>query len=606
MKHLIGKWTLQHKILLGYLALLALVLLTNLLFYRRTLDETVRFNVSYMNQINSQLNLNIDVITSGIDRLNYMQYFDGQMRQILLSDARKKSASQKFTEDLYMQNALNHAFRMNPFFVRGTIINENGDIYCSVSSDIKEYVKYVDRTMREIPGEGNQAYYTNVHETVIRQKTYRVITILQKLYYYGAPLGVLSVDLNYDELTELFDQTYRQDNASAFFVVNKGRVIYQSPNAYVDLESLAHGAEYQRLLSDLEEVAASPEPTRTLSIGTTPCVISAQANKGTKWITVQYIPVSALYKTGFRGMSNLFVLMVIVFFFAVGLSIFLSKQTTKPLGYLIANMRSSKEGRVEQIAVPESIAGNEFGELMRNYNLMAQRINDNITATYVQELSRRRTQLKMLRYQINPHFMYNTLNTISALAEIEGVDDIVQISGSLSKILRYNVKGRDLVRLEDEIEYVHNYLQIQNIRFPGRYRIHIEISDAARACSMLKFLIQPILENAISHGLSDVRKGGQIEILADVQQDELVISVFDNGAGMSEDQLAEWNSRLSGEEELDPPEEGDDSIGLMNVNARIRGYYGSRYGLRIMSEEHVFTRVMLILGALREETGNPS
>ena len=113
----------------------------------------------------------------------------------------------------------------------------------------------------------------------------------------------------------------------------------------------------------------------------------------------------------------------------------------------------------------------------------------------------------MLRYQINPHFMYNTLNTISALAEIEGVPGIVQMAGSLSKILYYNVKGKDVVLLRDEIEYMRNYLQIQDIRFPGRFHTKIEVPADVGNCYMLKFLIQPILENSISHGLSVLKSG---------------------------------------------------------------------------------------------------
>lgn len=412
-------------------------------------------------------------------------------------------------------------------------------------------------------------------------------------------MGVLSVDLNYDELVRRLDKTYSANFVSSLCVVGRDGLIYNSPAAYLEDEELGQGD----LLSHLREEAASMiglnETSRKILIEGKEYLVTAIQNEKTGWTLLQYVPMDVMNTIGFEEIKNMLLVFLAVLLVAVFFSIFLSRQTIQPLENMISAMKFTTKGHLKLMEIPQEFEGNEMGELLHNYNSMAQRINDDIDATYLYEINHKRMELKMLRYQINPHFMYNTLNTISALAEIEGVPGIVQMAGSLSKILYYNVKGKDVVLLRDEIEYMRNYLQIQDIRFPGRFHTKIEVPADVGNCYMLKFLIQPILENSISHGLSDKRTDACIEIRAKQDGEDLYLSIYDNGVGMEEEVCERWNRRLSeGNAEASSEEDDDNGIGLINVNARIKNFYGPRYGLQISSEKGGYTEVTLHLKTL--------
>ena len=491
MKRFFQKQPLRVKIMAGNLLLLVMFLCPSIMFYSQAMEETIDSNINYMNQINSQLNLNVEMIFSPLDRINYLHYSDGEMRRILVSDSAKKTSAQRFEDDLYLRNALNHSFRSSAFILRGAVINKYGDVYCNISSDTDSYQEYVGKLMGGFTWEGqNEAYLTGVHETVIQLANRKVITVLQRLYYYGSYVGVLSVDLNYDELVRRLDKTYSANFVSSLCVVGRDGLIYNSPAAYLEDEELGQGD----LLSHLREEAASMiglnETSRKILIEGKEYLVTAIQNEKTGWTLLQYVPMDVMNT-------------------------------------------------------------------------------------------------------------YNTLNTISALAEIEGVPGIVQMAGSLSKILYYNVKGKDVVLLRDEIEYMRNYLQIQDIRFPGRFHTKIEVPADVGNCYMLKFLIQPILENSISHGLSDKRTDACIEIRAKQDGEDLYLSIYDNGVGMEEEVCERWNRRLSeGNAEASSEEDDDNGIGLINVNARIKNFYGPRYGLQISSEKGGYTEVTLHLKTL--------
>lgn len=177
----------------------------------------------------------------------------------------------------------------------------------------------------------------------------------------------------------------------------------------------------------------------------------------------------------FQGIQNLIVVFAVVLVLAVLFSIFMSQQIIKPLQRMIAGMRLTGEGHLDPMSIPKHMRKTEIGALMEYYNTMVRRINQGIDTTLLYELNNKRMELKMLQYQINPHFLYNTLNTISALAEIENVPQIMEITDNLSQLLRYNVMENSVVPVADEIHFARNYLQIQNVRFPGRFQTEIRI-----------------------------------------------------------------------------------------------------------------------------------
>ena len=600
MRRFFQSISLRSKILLGNLMLLILLLFPSLFVYGDAVGKAMDSNIQYIEQLNNQVNLNVNLLFSPLDRINFIHYSDGELRRILLADASEKSSIERFEDDTYLRNALNHAFRNDSFVVRGGIVNQYGDAYCSVVADTEEYGEYVEGILEEISWEEDpyEAYFTGVHEEVIQQSSKQVVTMVQRLYYFGTYVGTLCVDVSYTRIASQFDSTYTEDSISFLCVLGEdGSLLYNS--SYSGLSTSVLGEE--RNLACLREKSGellSGAGSREISIEGSRYLLTAVRNGKTGWVLVQYAPLDTLNQVVFQGIQNLIVVFAVVLVLAVLFSIFMSRQIIKPLQRMIAGMRLTGEGHLDPMSIPKHMRKTEIGALMEYYNTMVRRINQGIDTTLLYELNNKRMELKMLQYQINPHFLYNTLNTISALAEIENVPQIMEITDNLSQLLRYNVMENSVVPVADEIHFARNYLQIQNVRFPGRFQTEIRIPPEVEECYMLKFLLQPVVENCFSHGLCDKRTGAQVCITGRREGEELFLSVYDNGVGMQPEECAEWNRRL---QEGEDHTQANDSIGLVNVNARIRSFYGGAYGVRLESSPGEFTRVTLHLRAL--ETG---
>ena len=212
----------------------------------------------------------------------------------------------------------------------------------------------------------------------------------------------------------------------------------------------------------------------------------------------------------------------------------------------------------------------------------------------------------MLQFQINPHFIYNTLNIISSIAELNDVPEIVTVSHSLSEVLRYNIKGSDIVTVEQEILQVKNYMQIQFVRFPDRFIVDYDISKEASQCTMLKFLLQPLVENSIQHAFTALRPHDHLKISAFLEDGDLFLSIWDDGCGIDDDEVEALNTSLHKEYNHFQTDSQNVGIGLRNVNDRIRSYYGNEYGITVESCRGMYTRIEIHIRSCAVPPDNPS
>jgi two-component system sensor histidine kinase YesM len=247
------------------------------------------------------------------------------------------------------------------------------------------------------------------------------------------------------------------------------------------------------------------------------------------------------------------------------------------------------------------IDGNdEIGQLYDDLNIMVESINKLINEVYLGEIQKEQLKLrqkeaefKMLANQINPHFLYNTLETIRMKAFCNGDKEIADIVKKLGKIMRRNleVSGKE-VTLKSELELIEGYLQIQSMRFEGMvsYEMNIEDNIDTESYKILPLLLQPVVENAFIHGLEEKRNKGTIIINIFIKEKLLIVKICDDGVGIKLERLQEINKKLDCFEE-----NNGKSIGLMNVNQRIKMYYGGEYEMKIESEFGKGTIVTLFL-----------
>ena len=206
----------------------------------------------------------------------------------------------------------------------------------------------------------------------------------------------------------------------------------------------------------------------------------------------------------------------------------------------------------------------------------------------------RRSELFALQYQINPHFLYNTLDTIRGQALLDDEEDIAQMSEKLARFFRYSISNREtIVRVEEEIHHIEDYLFIQKKRFGDRFDTVIEVeTPELLGCYMLKLMLQPLVENAIMHGLERLKRNGRVRIGISATEKKLLVCVEDNGVGMSEERLNELNAQMrSGVMGEARRTRRGNGIAAQNVNARIKLLFGEEYGLHYRSEPNGGTKV---------------
>lgn len=234
-----------------------------------------------------------------------------------------------------------------------------------------------------------------------------------------------------------------------------------------------------------------------------------------------------------------------------------------------------------------------FNDMLDETNRLNHAIFDTYSKMYELEMANRATEIAYLRSQINPHFLYNTLTLICGLSAEGETDSVVDVTQALSQIFRYSIKGNDFVSVSEELEITKSYVMIQMIRFEDRFSVEYDFTEEAMIARIPKMIIQPLVENAIKHGLEKLLKKGTLKISGrrDKEADTLILTITDTGVGIPAGRLAKLKERLASTSEpnRDAAWHNSDSIGVTNVNSRIYLYYGAPYGIHVESEENVGT-----------------
>lgn len=297
------------------------------------------------------------------------------------------------------------------------------------------------------------------------------------------------------------------------------------------------------------------------------------------------MPQSLLEKNQRTLNEYLLLIGIVISFAAVILSFPISRSLTRQLERITGTMERIKGGET-QLRI-DKLPDDEIGELGLTFNEMLDRIEGLIAKEYEAELAVNQAEYKALQAQINPHFLYNTLDTMSSIAQLRDCDEISELCQSLSNIFRYSLEtGTPFSTVAKEIVHLKNYIYVMNMRMQGEVEYTFEVEEDVLQDSLPRISIQPLVENAINHGLRNSRGEKKVCVRAYREADNLMIVVEDNGVGISADRLEELRKNYRGQE---------NSIGLFNINARMRMLYGDAYGVTIESTEGKGTRVLLTI-----------
>ncbi|WP_276353790.1 cache domain-containing sensor histidine kinase [Cohnella caldifontis] len=395
-------------------------------------------------------------------------------------------------------------------------------------------------------------------------------------------ISVISINIGY----EYFDRLARElckPEEKLVIVSGDGTVIYST-----DSREIFHPAD-EALLAKLKTAKTSGHadmPGRQ-------SVLLFNQSESSGWYMVKEIPNRVLMEDVRRNAATNVILLIGIFVISIILMLFIAIRTTNPIKTIAYAMEKFEEGNGKLQTYLHRI--DEIGKLNRSFNKMTDKINYLINSEYKAKIDEKQARLEALQAQINPHFLNNTLQIVSGIAVEHQIDSIEKISGALSTILRYSLsRNNELVTLSQELNNVEQYLFIQKFRYEDRLDYRVDIDPSLLGCHMPVLTLQPLVENAIKHGMESRMGTGIIRIYNETdERGGCLLVVEDNGTGISAAEADKWNRKFGGEAREE--NSGWNGRGLLNIHDRIRYYFGEEFGLWVESGSGQGFKVMIRL-----------
>ena len=397
-----------------------------------------------------------------------------------------------------------------------------------------------------------------------------------------ATQALLLINLNYRYFEETFSNVNLGNGGYVYLTNDRGDIIWHPKQNEIYSGRFNEDNKYAATLKDGITVENLRGKNITLNVRTIGY---------TGWKLVGVTPSAALGVDGIK--FRFFVLFVadLFLFLLAMINAFISDKISNPIKRLDGSVREIESGNLDVEIVPSgSYEVEHLGKSIKN---MLGRIKVLMSDLVAEHNAKRKSEFDTLQSQINPHFLYNTLDIIVWMIENENSDKAVNIVTALAKFFRISLsKGKNIITVKDEVEHVRNYLMIQNMRFKNRFEYSIDVDEKVLSYSSLKLMLQPLVENAIYHGMEFMDGDGEIDVKVFKEDDSLYFTITDNGLGMSEDMVETLLSK-----DFVPSKKGS-GIGVKNVNERIKLYFGSEYGLKVESEPDEGTKITIHLPAV--------
>ena len=425
------------------------------------------------------------------------------------------------------------------------------------------------------------SYMTAPHVVTIFESWYPwVVTMTKPLPQRGGAAWV-SLDLSFSSISSYINNVSIGQRGYCFLMDRAGNIVYHPQQQLL----------YSGLKTENTAALAGLEDGSYVNDTVIYCLTSVQ---GSDWRIVGVSYVDELVNRNVREMIWLSLwLAVLVLAAALVTSWLLSRLLGRPLRELASAMERF-ETDADHFTYRPVGGAREVRELSDSFGHMVLRIQRLMSTVRQEEINLRKTELKALQAQINPHFLYNTLDSIAWMCEQGRADDAVKMIHALARLFRISIsRGHELIPISKEIEHAENYLKIQNYRYKNQFTYTFDVDPGCLDYYCNKITLQPIIENAIMHGLDLLVDEGCIRVRVSQEGDDILFCVQDNGVGMSPEQahaiLADSQDRTG--------------IGFKNVNDRLQIYFGKQYGLRIVSELDVGTRVEIRMPKIKEVDG---
>ncbi len=568
----IWKWkSLTTSLLVAFSGLILIVIaIISLNNYRLTVDAAEQNSQVYIQEIMRQVNTNIQSYIDNMENISLLAltnkdvtYYISSNSFISKSDSRpyEKRISDLFQNILYSRNDI---ASIMVFGYNGRTVSDRRITALNPNIDPKQQSWYIDAQKMN----GKSIVSPPHIQNVIRGEYRWVISLSRELKSNDGitPEGIFVVDLNLSVIDEMCSQIYLGKKGYVFIVDGTGNIIYH-PQQQLLYSSLAT-EEIPQVLSTSSGQSFTVDDTKGKRI------YSVQdTGLGWKIVGVTYSDDLIANKSSIQHSILLYALLGIGI--SIVISLLLSLHLTKPIKRLQRDMKQVELGNFHiQTSLEED---NEINQLGQSFNVMVNEIKHLMDETVQNSEQKRKAELLLLHAQINPHFLYNTLDSIIWMAEQEKHEEVVDMTSALAKMFRASItRDQELVSIRVEIEHIRQYLFIQKMRYREQLDYVFDIPSHILHYKTVKILLQPFIENAIYHGIRSKTTPGIIYISAWQEDEQLIFEVRDNGLGMTAERLAEVTQGTVATNT-------QHGIGIGNVNERIQLYFGTTYGMTMTS-----------------------
>lgn len=393
-------------------------------------------------------------------------------------------------------------------------------------------------------------------------------------------IGIITVNINQEELNDLISSSSILSNSVSLILDDEGMVLAVSDETLLQ----THGVSSESIFESIEQGQHTVQVDQNaLLLNYSPIGIS-------DWTLVSLIPYTEMLQTSIDTKNRMLLITLVISVLFCFAAYILSKLISKRIIFLANRMKEVQFDNYEPIDTNGGT--DEVSVLINNYNYMLDKMNQYAVSQYELGVALKNTELQALQAQINPHFLYNTLDLLHWLAFDYGVAEISEVVSLLSDYYKLSLsRGMEIITVKDSIKHIEVYVKLQNFRFDNSIRLILNINPEMNDYGILKLLLQPIVENAILHGILEKEdQTGTITITGDIKENLLYLTVEDDGIGMT----------LESIEKIAHPANTKSAhgYGIYNVIERIKLYYGEEYGLTYSSTPGEGTKVMLCIPAL--------
>lgn len=565
---ILGKFhSIQNTIfvLMASLVLFAVITVTviSLNFTRSSIFENT---VTYNRQLTGQVNADIDSYISYMENISSMLAENLDVKKYLFGNGKEadEAGVQLLSQFSTVLSSREDIYNLG-------ILQKNGKALLNKGKS--RLNTYVDMEKQEWYGKAveNKAsfYLSSAHvQHIIQGERPWVITLSRYIPdSMDKEGGVLFVDLNYSAIRKLCDDSSVGKKGYIFILDEDGNIVYhpQQQQLYNELQT-----EY------IDEVMNCQTDVLNMGEGESARLYTISRSATTGWTVVSCSYISELLKKSEEAQKIYMLMAIVLVAIALLISSFMAKSITQPILKLQSSMALIQEGDFRAGNV-EVESRNEIGSLTETFNVMTLRIQELMEQNINEQKAKRKSEMKALQSQINPHFLYNTLDSIIWMAESGKNEEVVLMTASLARLLRQNISNEEEeISIFEEVEYCRNYLTIQKMRYKDKLEFRIDVASEITSCQIIKLVLQPLIENAIYHGLKYKESKGLLELIGYAAGEDIIFEIRDNGVGMDEETLNHIFERHT-------VNYRSNGVGVYNVERRIKLTYGQDYGITYKS-----------------------